>query len=73
MKLITGKDFKDWDQYTLKDESLASIDLMERASQAFVDEFYGYCVFKKCRVEVVCGQGNNGGDGLNPHQIFLPI
>lgn len=73
MKLITGKDFKDWDQYTIKHEPIASIELMERASQAFADEFYGYCVFEKCRVEVVCGQGNNGGDGLAIARILRSL
>lgn len=62
MKLLQGKDFKVWDLYTINHEPIASIDLMERAAQGFVDVFYGYCGLKK--VEIVCGQGNNGGDGL---------
>ncbi len=64
MKLITGSDFKDWDQFTIKNEPITSIKLMERAADAFVDSFISYTSLKAKFVDIICGKGNNGGDGL---------
>ena len=51
------------DAYTIENEPIASIDLMERASNAFVKAF---CELEKtsATIAVLCGPGNNGGDGL---------
>lgn len=62
MKILSIEDIRALDEYTIKHEPIASIDLMERASQAFCDWFIGN-VFSK-NIAVVCGTGNNGGDGL---------
>ena len=51
------------DAYTIENEPIASIDLMERASASFVEAFY-LNHFPKDKIAVVCGTGNNGGDGL---------
>ncbi|MDF2187836.1 NAD(P)H-hydrate dehydratase [Paraflavitalea sp. CAU 1676] len=63
MYIFTAPDIRSWDEYTISQEPIASIDLMERASQACYEwlQHYrpadaGYVVF--------CGKGNNGGDGL---------
>ena len=62
-KLFTAEQIRAWDQYTIKNEPIASIDLMERASLAFV-----YWFEKKYNtaqpVYIYAGPGNNGGDGL---------
>lgn len=51
------------DAYTIENEPIASIDLMERASNAFVKAF---CELEKtsATIAVLCGPGNNGGHGL---------
>jgi NAD(P)H-hydrate epimerase len=52
-----------WDAHTIQHEPIASIDLMERACRAFVD----WLVVRYDATQsilVVCGTGNNGGDGL---------
>ncbi len=63
MKVLSAQQVRDADQFTIANEPVASIDLMERASQAFVDRFVQYydC---EIPVYVFAGVGNNGGDGL---------
>jgi ADP-dependent NAD(P)H-hydrate dehydratase / NAD(P)H-hydrate epimerase len=63
MKILTAAQIREWDQYTMQDEPIVSIDLMERAAKTcfkWLDEngwlVHGFTVF--------CGKGNNGGDGL---------
>lgn len=63
MKILTAQQIRDWDEYTIRQEPIASIDLMERAAGKCVDwmEEQGYLVFP---LGIFCGKGNNGGDGL---------
>jgi NAD(P)H-hydrate epimerase len=63
MRILSTKQVRDLDAWTIEHEPIASIDLMERASQAFVDWFTLHVDVTR-KVEVVCGTGNNGGDGL---------
>lgn len=51
------------DQATIRDEPIASIDLMERAAQACVDWLLTH-VPTDTAFHIYCGRGNNGGDGL---------
>lgn len=63
MKLFSAPQIKAWDEYTIANEPIASIELMERAAQGCTDwllaHFPGQQTFK-----IFCGKGNNGGDGL---------
>jgi NAD(P)H-hydrate epimerase len=63
MKILSAAQTRDADAYTISHEPISSIDLMERASQAFVDWFVQQFPHAP-RVKVFCGLGNNGGDGL---------
>lgn len=63
MRILTIQQIKALDDYTIRHEPVASIDLMERASTAFVDWFTMRVETSK-KIAVVCGTGNNGGDGL---------
>lgn len=63
MKILSAKQIREADQYTIAHEPIASIDLMERASQAFVNKFLGLHP-ERSQVYIFCGIGNNGGDGL---------
>ena len=71
MKILTASQIRQADAYTIAHEPIDSIDLMERASTAFVQWFterFG----KEQRVAIFCGQGNNGGDGLSiARQLIL--
>jgi NAD(P)H-hydrate epimerase len=53
-----------WDEYTIRTEPVASIALMDRAAQAFVNWLIKYSPDTRRPVFLVCGTGNNGGDGL---------
>lgn len=63
MRILNAKQIRDLDAHTIEHEPIASIDLMERASRAFVDWFQQR-VDGTRKVGIVCGTGNNGGDGL---------
>jgi NAD(P)H-hydrate epimerase len=63
IKILSADQIKQLDAFTIRDEPIASIDLMERACKAFVNWFIvRFDVTRK--VGIVCGTGNNGGDGL---------
>ncbi len=63
MKLFNAAQIRQWDAYTIRNEPIASIDLMERASTVFADWFAAQFPAKSL-VLAFCGPGNNGGDGL---------
>lgn len=63
MKILNTAQIRQADQATIKREPISSIDLMERASNAFTENF---CTLfdTSHAIHVFCGLGNNGGDGL---------
>src|SRR5688572_2251564 len=63
MKILPAEKIRLWDEYTIRYEPIASIDLMERAANRCVDwlEENGYV---DNSFSIFCGKGNNGGDGL---------
>ncbi len=62
-KIITAEQTREADQWAIQNEPISSIDLMERASHAFVNQFKQYFSTTK-RITVIAGPGNNGGDAL---------
>ncbi len=60
--LYTAKQTQEWDNYTIANEPISSPALMERASNAFVKWFIEKFTTKE-KIAIVCGNGNNGGDG----------
>ncbi len=64
LPLLTSAQIREADAYTIAHEPVSSIDLMERASKAFVGWFINHFPDKKQSITVYCGTGNNGGDGL---------
>jgi ADP-dependent NAD(P)H-hydrate dehydratase / NAD(P)H-hydrate epimerase len=62
--LLTSAQIKDVDAYTIEHQPIASIDLMEQAAKAFVKVFVKEFPVHSTPIMVICGQGNNGGDGL---------
>lgn len=63
IRILSSQQIKALDAHTIQHEPIASIDLMERACRAFVnwftEKFNGAHT-----IAIVCGTGNNGGDGL---------
>jgi NAD(P)H-hydrate epimerase len=74
LPLLTSPQIREGDAYTIAHEPISSVDLMERASKAFVGWFVNHFPDKKRSISIYCGTGNNGGDGLaiarmlNEHQ-----
>ncbi len=64
LPLLSASQIREADAYTIAHEPISSIDLMERASKAFVGWFINHFPDKKKSISVYCGTGNNGGDGL---------
>lgn len=62
MQILSSDQIRAWDQYTIQNEPIASLDLMERAAatcfQWIVKHFEGRSF------SIFCAKGNNGGDGL---------
>ncbi len=63
IKILNSEQIKSLDAYTIAQEPVPSIKLMERACHAFVTWFMEKFDTTNT-VGVVCGTGNNGGDGL---------
>src|SRR5687768_2936459 len=63
LRILSTRQIRELDAHTIRTEPVASIDLMERASRAFVD-WFTLKVETTRKIAVVCGTGNNGGDGL---------
>lgn len=62
-KLLSVDQVRQWDAATISGEPIDSIDLMERAAKACVVWLFRNG-FAHRSFTVVCGVGNNGGDGL---------
>ena len=63
MKILTAHQIRKLDAYTIASEPIKSIDLMERASCAFV-EWFGKMYNQNVAILIIAGAGNNGGDAL---------
>ncbi|MFQ5446329.1 MAG: NAD(P)H-hydrate dehydratase [Saprospiraceae bacterium] len=64
MKIFKVEQIRALDQFTIENEPIPSIELMERASRTFVKWFMKIVPSSKGRIHIFCGPGNNGGDGL---------
>ncbi|MEX0986312.1 MAG: NAD(P)H-hydrate dehydratase [Bacteroidales bacterium] len=63
MKIFKAEDVREIDQYTIENEPISSIDLMERAATRLMTWYLrNYRINRK--VVVMAGAGNNGGDAL---------
>ena len=73
LKVLTSDQMKEYDRFTIEEIGIPSASLMERAAYACADEAekllrnYGKSFRevsgKSADILVVCGSGNNGGDG----------
>lgn len=60
--LVTGKEMKEYDNNTIVYGGISGLELMERAATALFEEITALEYHD--RVFILCGVGNNGGDGL---------
>jgi hydroxyethylthiazole kinase-like uncharacterized protein yjeF len=64
MRILTAAQMREMDRHTIQDLGVPSLVLMERAGGAVAKRASSpCCAGGPCGVAVVCGRGNNGGDG----------
>ncbi len=63
MKILFSDQIRQLDQYTITHEPVSSLALMERAAEKCTAELLQHPADLK-HLYIVCGNGNNGGDGL---------
>lgn len=65
MKVVTTQQMRDIDRVTIETFGIPGLDLMERAGQGVVDAIEGTLIdIEGNRCAIICGKGNNGGDGF---------
>lgn len=65
MKHLTRKEIQELDCKAIKEYGIPALVLMENAGRAVADEAIKMLQYtKNAAVSILCGQGNNGGDGL---------
>ena len=63
MKILSTAQVRQADQYTIQNEPISSLDLMERAARQVFERLMSQLHYES-KVKIFCGMGNNGGDGL---------
>ena len=63
MKIFTTAQIRELDKYTIDNEPISSLDLMERAAKALTRAITE-CWSTRTPIVVFAGSGNNGGDAL---------
>ena len=64
--LVDSREMQKYDANTISHFKVPGLLLMERAAIAFVEELHRQNV-DLTEVLIVCGSGNNGGDGADPN------
>lgn len=63
MKIFTAEKIRKCDEFTIANEPVSSIQLMERAAESCAQWISERCKIHK-NFTIFCGNGNNGGDGF---------
>ena len=61
--IVTGNEMKEYDNNTMTHQGISGLTLMENAARAMFVKIMSLKILDK-KVLIVCGIGNNGGDGL---------
>lgn len=74
MKLATAVQMRELDRLATEEDGIPSIDLMEQAADGIVQTALELLPRRpgKCRAAVLCGAGNNGGDGISGCKKAVP-
>ena len=71
-KVLSADQIKTLDQYTIQNEPIVSIQLMERAAEKFHFEFIDN-VNDQYPIAIFAGPGNNGGDALAVGRMLMHL
>ena len=72
MKILPANKIQEVDKFTIKNEPILDINLMERAAKACFN-YIKKIIKENQHVYVFCGSGNNGGDGLAIARMLFEI
>ena len=72
MRILLPEEVAIADRLTCEGQGISSLELMERAAMALSEAIRQRFPLTMQRVLVVCGPGNNGGDGLALARILCP-
>jgi len=64
MKVLSAQQLYKADQITIKKGGITAVDLMERAATLCFNRIHNRLQGNSVPIQVFCGTGNNGGDGL---------
>jgi len=64
MKILDASQLAELDQFSIDLQNISSWDLMERASRLAFQRLKSILLKSPCKVYILAGPGNNGGDGL---------
>lgn len=70
LPVYSSSNIRAWDDFTIRNEPISSIDLMDRAAMACVEWISRHVEHDK-QLHIFCGNGNNGGDGLAMARMLL--
>lgn len=74
MKVVTSAEMQAIDREAIEEIGIPSLDLMEKAGQQVVGVIMeNYAPVADRKVLIVCGRGNNGGDGLVVARYLLNL
>ena len=73
MKLATSSQMRELDRRAVCDRGIPSIDLMERAAAHVAEAALELLAVRpgRARISVLCGVGNNGGDGIAAARLLF--
>jgi hydroxyethylthiazole kinase-like uncharacterized protein yjeF len=70
MNFYNTQQIRQWDEFTIQNEPIASYDLMERAATEACSAILKI-IKPNDKVMIICGNGNNGGDGFVIAHLLL--
>ena len=69
MKILSNNDIKEIERYTIDNDGVTSVQLVERAARAIADDPAGYCS-DSTPLMGFAGRGKNGPDALEPARLL---